>query len=397
MNILAINKSDRVGGAAELSWDLKTELEKRGHQVSLFVCDKTSSDKNVLVIPRPKWRFYLSHLLGTDIGLFQTDYILKTNEFKQADIIHCHNLHGHYFNLKTLIKMSRLKPVVWTLHDLWAITPYCSQAPNRQLNKGFYGCSIASSKSIMKYFNQICLREKKRRLYHDLKINLVAPSMWLKQKLQGSVLSSCPTTLIHHGIKFDNFFPQDKSQLRQKLGLPLAKKIVLFVASGGRNNLWKGWSYASAAMDYFKDKDDVLFVCLGGQGGADTANLKFIDYIDDKNLLAEYFKAADAFLLSSTAESFALVALEAMAAGLPIVSFEVGVIGEVIKHKDNGYIAEYLNGQDLAKGLEYVLSFNQDQLDQIAKTNQTILKQAFSQKTMVEGYLALYNRLLAKK
>ena len=250
MNILSINKADRIGGAAEVAWRLKGGLEARGHQVSMFVCDKTSTDQNVFVIPRPKWLFYLSHLLGTDIDLFNTDYILETEAFKQADVIHCHNLHGHYFNLRTLLKMSQLKPVVWTLHDMWAVTAYCSHSFASLGNHGFYPCQKMSTRSVCKRYNRLHLRKKKAAIYEQLKVSLVTPSEWLQQKVARSILMEKDLRLIHNGIVL-SYRPDimRRSELRQKLNLPHDKKIVLFVASGGKDNIWKGWNYATQIID----------------------------------------------------------------------------------------------------------------------------------------------------
>jgi len=390
-----INKDDRRGGAARVAYDLKQGLENRGQVVDFFVHNKETKDKHTHLIADSKLRFALSHLAGTDINFFKTDYLLQTEAFKQADIIHCHNLHGHYFSLDTLLKMSQLKPIVWTLHDLWAVTPYCSQAPRKSLVNGFYTCPINSSRSIMKYFNQIYLSHHKRQLYKNLSVNLVAPSLWLKNKLTNSVLADKPVSLIHHGVDLDNFYPEDKLKLRRQLALPLDKKIVLFVASGGKDNLWKGWSYAEEVIKRFKNRPDVLFLCIGGVSGqTDSANLKFVDYLDSVELLAKYFKTADAFMLTSVAESFALVILEAMAAGLPVVSFEVGVASEVVQHQVNGYLAKYLDSQDLALGLDYVLGLGPSALSNILKFNQVVLQSEFSLPTMVDNYLKLYQKLI---
>ncbi len=398
MNILSINKADRIGGAAEVAWRLKGGLEARGHQVSMFVCDKTSTDQNVFVIPRPKWLFYLSHLLGTDIDLFNTDYILETEAFKQADVIHCHNLHGHYFNLRTLLKMSQLKPVVWTLHDMWAVTAYCSHSFASLGNHGFYPCQKMSTRSVCKRYNRLHLRKKKAAIYEQLKVSLVTPSEWLQQKVARSILMEKDLRLIHNGIVL-SYRPDimRRSELRQKLNLPHDKKIVLFVASGGKDNIWKGWNYATQIIDSFRDRDDVLFVCIGGHETEQLrGNLLFVEYVSDQQVLAEYYAAANVFLLTSTAESFALVVIEAMAAGLPVVSWPVGVVEEVIDHKINGYVAEYLNTPDLIKGLEYCLAFNRADQQEILLDNQVKLKEAYIEKIMVDKYLELFNSLCAK-
>lgn len=398
MNILSINKADRVGGAAQVAWRLNQGLRARGHRVNMFVCDKTLPDKDVFLIPRPRSLFYLSHLLGTDIDLFRTDYILETEEFKQADIIHCHNLHGHYFNLKTLLKMSRLKPVVWTLHDMWAVTAYCSHSFAPMGTHGFYPCQKMSSKSICKRYNRLFLRKKKAAIYERLAVTLVAPSEWLRQKVARSILMDKDLRLIHNGIALDNRPDITKrAELRQKLNLPPDKKIVLFVASGGKDNIWKGWDYARQVFASGAARSEVLFVCVGGPADEiQSRNVLFVDYLADQSLLAEYFAAADIFLLTSTAESFGLVVLEAMAAGLPVVSFPVGVVEEVIEHKVNGYVAESLNSADLLKGLEYFLPLNQGEQNKILSYNRDKLKGDYAEEAMVEKYEELFQSLIGR-
>lgn len=50
----------------------------------------------------------------------------EKKEFKEADIIHFHNLHGDYFNYLSLPCLTRLKPSVWTLHDMQSFTGHCA-------------------------------------------------------------------------------------------------------------------------------------------------------------------------------------------------------------------------------------------------------------------------------
>ena len=80
---------------------------------------------------------------------------------------------------------------------------------------------------------------------------------------------------------------------------------------------------------------------------------------DEKKPL--YYKAADIFCLPSTtmAESFGIVNLEAMAAGIPIVASDLGGIPDIVKHGENGLLAKPCNVQSLADALTYLLK-NED-------------------------------------
>jgi len=110
----------------------------------MFVSEKKSHKTDVFEIPRQIHR-YFQILLSNDIDYSKTDWILDTKEFKEADVVHLHNLHSWFFNLKTLEKISKLKPVIWTLHDMWAITPHCAHSYECELKDGFYQCPSLSS------------------------------------------------------------------------------------------------------------------------------------------------------------------------------------------------------------------------------------------------------------
>ena len=143
MNILQLGTIDNRGGAAIISWELRKKLISLGHKVDTFVRYKYSNEPNVFLIPRKRYQDWLVKLFANDLKFAKTNYIINTPEFKKADIIHCHNLHSNFFNLKTLKKMSEVKPIVWTMHDMWAFTGGCTdefkcknQKPNQWNDNG---------------------------------------------------------------------------------------------------------------------------------------------------------------------------------------------------------------------------------------------------------------------
>src|SRR3989338_8315617 len=117
MNILQINISDGRGGANKLGMSLKRGLEKNGQRTSMFVGSKYSDNKNIFLIKEPNkilalfssltgkkiengLKRRLPYILANDVDLFPSSKsILETEEFKSADIVHCHNLHSNYFKL----------------------------------------------------------------------------------------------------------------------------------------------------------------------------------------------------------------------------------------------------------------------------------------------------------
>lgn len=399
MKILEIGTSDKRGGAATVGWQLKQYLTSNYDcQVKMFVADKTSQDSAVKIIKRNKLIKLATFLFNRD-DLFQTDWILKTKEFQEADLIHCHNLHGRFFNLQTLIKISAQKPLVWTLHDEWAITPHCAYSFEAPIESdGFFPCRNKNIPPRLCWGQGTHLKNEKRKVYTQAKINVVVPSQWLKDRVVQSVLQQQPLSLIYNGVDTDIFQPTDKTLARQRLNLPLDKKIIFFIADAGKINPWKGWEYTQKIIDNLSHRSDLLFLCAGNDQLPENnrANIRFLPLVKDQKKLAEYYSASDVLLYSSVADNFPLVILEAMACGLPIASFDTGGIKEVLTHQTNGYLAPYRDGDQLQTGVEFLLSLDQNQQHAMAAASRQKIITHFKLEQMIKNYYDLYCQLIKK-
>lgn len=394
MNILQIGTIDKGGGAAKVSWDLKEALRKDGHTVNMFVSSKHSNDPAVKEIPRFRQQERVSRLLANDITLYKTGHILKTQEFKEADIVHCHNLHGYYFNLKTLMKMSKIKPVVWTLHDMWAITADCAYAFEGELKNGFYQCPSLDLYPQMFWHNEWYLRWRKKNVYKKSNFNLVTPSKWLQELVSKSILKDKETHLIYNGIDSQIFTSHNKKKIRQELSLPGSKKIILFLSAGGITDPRKGGHHVVEIAKHLKEREDVLFLCVGSNEKDSSPTLKHIPYIADQKVLAKYFASADLFLFPSLADNLPLVVLEAMSCGLPVVSYDVGGVKEVVIDEETGFIAKYDNQDDLQKKIKEAL--NAKSLKTMGQRARAEIVENFTINKMTQQYLNLYKKILSQ-
>ena len=397
MNILQINTADNRGGAAKVAYHLKSGLEKLGHETSMFVGQKNTPDQNVFILNNKKSfaqrvRKKLAYYLANDIDLFNSDKIIKTEAFKNADIIHCHNLHSYYFNLNTLKKISKLKPIVWTFHDMWPITPHCAHSFDGSLKNGFWQCPSLEIFPPLKWHNEKYLEKRKRDIYRQSDFQIAVPSRWLKNKVQESLLGDREINLIYNGIDTEIFKPYPKSETRAKLKLPQDKKIILSVIKRGQSNPWKGGNYVDEAISALGSRQEVIFICIGGE--IDNPQVINIPFIEKEETLALYYSASDLLLHPSIAETFGLTIAEGMACGLPIVSFVTGSIPELVEHSSNGFLAEYKNSPDLISKLESILSMSDQKLKEMSKNSQEKVKNNFTLEMMVDNYINLYKTIL---
>ena len=414
MKILFIGTVDLIGGAAKVSWEIKKKLETKGFQTNHLVGTKTTQDNGVEVLYQPfifdspvkkatgknikQWgNFFYAFLFSNDINIGSVKKIVNHPLVREADIIHCHNLHGDFFNLDALVEISKNKPVVWTLHDMWSLTGHCAHSfsCNRWQN-GCGNCPNLKTYRAQAWDNTANIIKKKKAIYQRSKLNIIAPSKWLYEKLEKSILKNQPKLLIYNGVEAKTFKISSTNKARKKLKLPTNKKIILFIANGGKNNIYKGGEYLDFLVKKYHSNPEILFICIGQerQNLPQEVNIIYLPFIKDPEKLSLYFSASDIFLFTSLAENCPLVVLEAMSTGTPILSFNVGGVKELIKHKRSGYVVKYKDKVDLVNGFSWLLNLSQKRINDIKKYNKERAIKKFSMQTMVQKHLKLYRKLL---
>ena len=145
---------------------------------------------------------------------------------------------------------------------------------------------------------------------------------------------------------------------RARFGISGSKIVVLFIAS--LFNKEKGiMELLKSIPPIIKEHNDILFIFVGGgkEKGAmmefcrkETLEkyIKFTGYLEQEDII-KILNSSDIFVLPSYGEGFPLVILEAMAAGLPIISTPVGAIPEVINDGENGFFVKPMDHIALAE------------------------------------------------
>lgn len=166
----------------------------------------------------------------------------------------------------------------------------------------------------------------------------------------------------------------EKYEIRKKLGMS-EEKIVISV---GQFIYRKGYDILLQACE--KLADSVGVYIIGGKPTEEYLKMKrelklnqvhFIDFMD-KNHLAEYYKAADLFVLPTREDIWGLVVNEAMSYGLPVITTDKCVAGiELIKNGQNGNIVSNENPSLLAEACNEILTSN---LMKLGMTSLNIIK-----------------------
>ena len=308
-------------------------------------------------------------------------FLLWMEEYK-PDIIHMHNLHGYYLDIKTFFGYLKKHPEikkVWTLHDCWAFTGHCAYYTYAECEKWKTGCGACPCKNdYPKSFLDHSKKnyKKKRDIFRGVKnIILVTPSIWLQQDVLQSYMGEYKVRVINNGIDTSVFRPQP-SKIKEKYGI-FDKKIILGVAS-----VWdrrKGLdTFIQLSKKLPKDYQVVLIGLSDEQIKALPPQIIGIGRTENVYELVEWYSAAE-FLFNPTMEdNYPTVNLEAQACGTFVVAYDSGGTKETIKGS---------NGK-IVNSLDEVLEFLETEFT--GKICEYSLKE-YDWKYCFQKYIELYN------
>ena len=253
--------------------------------------------------------------------------IKKLKEFN-PDVIHIHCLHGYYLNVELLFKYFKDNPnikIVWTMHDVWAITGHCcyfNKANCEKWKTQCHSCPLKKEypKSLI-FDNSKRNYEKKKKFFTSLskdQLTIVTPSIWIKGIIENSFLSKYQIINIYNGIDLDKF-NLEKEELSSVVS---KKKILLSVAS-----VW----------DYRKGLDTIIDISskIGPDweiiiiGKIDKKvvlpkNITHIERTSNQQVLKQYYQSCDVFFNPTKDDNYPTVNLEAQACGAKVLTFDVG-------------------------------------------------------------------------
>ena len=311
---------------------------------------------------------------------FATKKLIKKIKEINPDVIHLHNIHGYYLNLKVLFKYLKNEykgKIVWTLHDCWAFTGHCSHFTLAKCNKWkkeCYDCPQLHSYP-KEYFDTSQIEYKqKMKLFLGLEnLILVTPSEWLKKLINQSFLKDYPTEVINNGIDLNIFKPTYDSDVYEKYNIPKNKKIVLGVASIWGNE--KGLADFNKLSTMLSSEYQIIIV--GNlRSNKINDNIIHIERTDNANELAKLYTLAYVFLNLTYEDNYPTVNLESICCNTPVISYDTGGCVEQVKNK--GFI---VNCGDLKQIIE-VLNNN--------ILNKRINTKLYSISNMIDKYIKLY-------
>ncbi len=203
------------------------------------------------------------------------------------------------------------------------------------------------------------------------------------------------------GVDLDIFHPVDQQFARKQLGLN-GERILLFV---GRPDPLKGLEILIEAAAQLEDPEGVRVLVVGGHGAIDelpaahmmqeeidpNEHVTFLGSVQHE-LLPYYYGAADICVIPSYYESFGMVALEAMACGLPVVASRVGGLQSTVRDGETGYLIPWHCPEPFVDKLELLL--DNEALRQNLGDAARVAAEAYPWSSIAESLISIYEEVL---
>lgn len=411
--VLIVSTSDVSGGASVAAVRLAEALNNNGVEARMLVRERLTDKPFVTQMAgrwQQKWNFLWERLriffsnLFSRKNLFTVSIantgqdITSTRAFRDADIIHLHWINQGMLsldNIQSILKSG--KPVVWTMHDMWQLTAICHYAHEcRRFTESCGRCPFLRFPHVGDLSSKVF--KKKESMLHDAQIQFVAVSKWLQGEAQAStLLKGRDIRVVPNVLSLERFrlFPRDDS--RRRLGIK-ARYVVMFGA-GRIDNPIKGFGYLCNALRHIIDtqkmaKDDLCLLLFGGI--KDRAVLQQIPvpyiyngYVEGDDTLSMMYSAANCVVSSSLYETFGQTLIEALACGCLPVTFDNSGQTDIVRHKENGYLARWKDSESLAEGIVWAATGNDIDRERLRSE----VLDTYSERVVAGQYIDIYEKV----
>jgi glycosyltransferase involved in cell wall biosynthesis len=344
MRVLEINTVQGIGSTGKIATELYDMLQERGEECAIAYARGTAPERMHTIRIGNKFAVCLHGMMTriTDrhalYSVHATRRLVEQIKDYAPDLIHLHNLHGYYLDIRTLFAFLKEydRPVVWTLHDCWSYTGHCAYYTNAGCEKWKSQCENCPLKKEYPA-SMLCDNSRenykiKKELFTSLnKLQLVTPSEWLKGEVEQSFFQGIPCKSVPNGIELDTFDWKKEGQqkaLKEKYGLS-GKKVVLGVA-----NVWekrKGWDDFMKLPGFLPGDYQVVMVGLAEKQKKELPpDITGYPRTESVSQLADFYRMADVYFNGSFQETMGMTTGEAICCGTPAVVYRGTAVPESV-------------------------------------------------------------------
>jgi glycosyltransferase involved in cell wall biosynthesis len=404
LRIAVVSKTNGcVGGASFFAENLGKWMLEAGHEVVHFcVAPKPGMLRFQKEIPckslasrfgrHINWR---ARNLGM-VEPFPWEYWSGLKELMgRFDLFHFHDLYMA-ISPRTLEFLANSKPVILTAHDCSIFTGGCLN--HLGCRRFEMDCGRCPQSGELGHFDFTRSNLKKvRRMARSSNINYVFPSKWIHSEALRSLTFGAEAVHIPNGFSPRDYKFTSREEARKRLGLALDRKIVA-VSSASMENKLKGMRNAVEAIVKNKDINPLAIFIGHPSSGLEKAleGVQFMlaGFVQDRERLGLFYSAADLLLYPSLGDNLPITIQEAMAAGTPVLAFDVGGVPELVRQGETGWLVPVGDQEALNLSLRRVLEVGDTAA--VGSRAQKFVMEQFSPEQCVERYVEVYRAAISR-
>ncbi|WP_155866696.1 glycosyltransferase [Colwellia sp. PAMC 21821] len=290
---------------------------------------------------------------------------------------------------------------VITLHDEWF---YCGAE--------HYALDICSYKRVVEGYNKsnqnvqgIDLNRlvwRRKLKYYPLLTGVIftVPSTWMKSRAEESYLLRNKDIRVVPNPIDTQIFINDTTAFSVD-GIEPNDFVITFGAIDGGGSAIKGFDLLIDAIQLFASNLDSLrnikIITFGGKnknsGKLFGINTIELGHISSERELANIYSLSSVTIVPSRAESFGQVAAESLSCETPVIAFNHSGLTDIVKHKENGYLAEPFKPTSLAAGISWFYSLTDEVKIQLGISGRKHVIESFSEDVIGEKFISIYKEL----
>ena len=403
MKILHVNVVYPKGSTGKIIQEIVNYMGKeqsfvcygRGNKIDLDICYKFCSELEA------KLHGIFNRLGGLQYGgnYLSTKRLINKIISESPQIVHIHCINGYCVNIYDLLDFlaeNKIKTVI-THHaefyytgscsysidcNKWASDKGCEKCPKK---KNATGCLFSdnTTKAWMKMKQAFSKFDKSN-------LRFVAVSPWVRERsLQSSLVNKYDCDVVLNGINTKVF--NAKKQLLELNNISDKDIVCLHVTASFDTsfNSLKGGHYIIKLAYMYPEYKFVVVSSYSNISEELPPNIILWGLARSQEELADLYRRANVTVITSRKETFSMIVAESLCCGTPIVGFKAGG-PETITIKEYSSFVDYPNIEDLSKAMENQINKG---VNKIEVSEKAIMK--FDSSVMVDGYIKLYNKLLA--
>ena len=406
MNILQINNTD-FQGTIYNGHDLQKTLNSMGINTDEIVLYKKLDDpRSVSFVSDMElnWQHECNQFEKNSGMLNMMEPfgsgIKNMKQFQDADIVHYQLIHNHVITVAEFGRMCKLKPSVWTIHDLWAFTGHCIHPLScEKWKNGCENCEHLEDPFFeLKYPKAHELWNLKKNVYKSINPDIIVASDFTLKHVKESPLMEHFTNIhkIPFGIKMEDQDHINVQDIKREWGIPKENIVISFRLN---NSKLKGVKYLVKALERMKATNiTVLVVDKGDSSILDTIRNKYqiIELgMQREDGMNKFYAVSDIFVMPSLAETFGLMAVEAMAHRCVVVVFEKTVLTEITNAPECGVNIPFKDYKNMAERLDQLVN-SPDERKMRSDLGVELVKQKYRYDDYVKKHVELYEDIMKR-